>query len=108
MSSDLTVHAAAAMHVGNDTTGEPKVAAPQPPVLQPPAPSPSQHANPNPTLRLDPALGLVVIEFHNSDGTVTTSIPTQRQLEAYQRWETTRFGPAPAGAYRPARRRPTR
>jgi hypothetical protein len=38
---------------------------------------------PNPTLRLDPALGLVVIEFL-SKGAVTTSIPTQRELAAYQ------------------------
>jgi hypothetical protein len=39
---------------------------------------------PNPTLRLDPALGLVVIEFLSKTGTVTTSIPTQRELAAYQ------------------------
>ena len=42
-------------------------------------------------------LGLVVIEFRNDSGTVTTSIPSERQLEAYQRWETTQLGPAPAG-----------
>ncbi len=98
MSNDLTVQAAATVRVGNDIAGGPKVAAPQPPVPQAPAASASQHANPNPTLRLDLALGLVVIEFHNSDGTVTTSIPTQRQLEAYRRWETTPSGQAPAGA----------
>jgi len=40
--------------------------------------------NPNPTLRLDPALGLVVIEFVSKSGAVTTSIPTQRELTAYQ------------------------
>jgi hypothetical protein len=39
---------------------------------------------PNPTLRLDPALGLVVIEFLGKGGAVTTSIPTQRELAAYQ------------------------
>ena len=39
---------------------------------------------PNPTLRLDPALGLVVIEFVNQSGAVTSSIPSQRQLTAYQ------------------------
>ena len=51
----------------------------------------------NPTLRLDAALGLVVIEFRNESGAVTRSIPSQRQLQAYQRWEATRFGPAPNG-----------
>lgn len=39
---------------------------------------------PNPTLRLDPALGLVVIEFVSKSGAVTSSIPSQRQLAAYQ------------------------
>ena len=39
---------------------------------------------PNPTLRLDPALGLVVIEFLSKSGAVTSSIPSQRQLTAYQ------------------------
>jgi len=33
---------------------------------------------PNPTLRLDPALGLVVIEFLSKSGSVTSSIPSQR------------------------------
>jgi hypothetical protein len=39
---------------------------------------------PNPTLRLDPALGLVVIEFVSKSGAITSSIPSQRQLTAYQ------------------------
>jgi hypothetical protein len=46
---------------------------------------------------LDPALGLVVIEFRNDAGAVTDSIPSERQLEAYQRWQTTQFGPVPHG-----------
>lgn len=58
------------------------------------APSPAQ---PNPSLQLDPALGLVVIEFRNDSGAVTESIPSERQLEAYQRWATTHFGPVPNG-----------
>lgn len=37
---------------------------------------------PNPTLRLDPALGLVVMQFHS--GEQTESIPTQQQLDAYR------------------------
>jgi hypothetical protein len=50
---------------------------------------------PNPSLQLDPALGLVVIQFRNDAGDVTASIPSERQLQAYQRWATTQFGPAP-------------
>src|SRR5689334_9538145 len=45
----------------------------------------------NPTLRLDAALGLVVIEFRNETGAITTSIPSQRQLQEYQRWQATRL-----------------
>jgi hypothetical protein len=55
----------------------------------------------NPTLRLDAALGLVVIEFRNDSGAITTSIPSQRQLQEYQRWQATRFGPTPAGVAAP-------
>ena len=38
----------------------------------------------NPALRLEPALGLVVIEFRDSSGELTKSIPSQRQLQAYK------------------------
>src|SRR5450631_3275971 len=38
----------------------------------------------NPSFRFDSAVGLVVIEFHNDAGNVTTSIPSQRQLAAYR------------------------
>ncbi len=50
------------------------------------APQTAMHpdAMPNPTLRLDQTLGMVVIEFHNSAGSVTSSIPGQRQLDAYR------------------------
>ncbi len=44
---------------------------------------------PNPSLRLDSQLGLVVIEFRNDSGMVTESIPTQRQLQAYRDSERT-------------------
>jgi hypothetical protein len=52
---------------------------------------------PNPRLQLDPVLGLVVIEFRNDAGDVTTSIPSEHQIQAYQRWQTTHFGPVPSG-----------
>jgi hypothetical protein len=50
----------------------------------------------NPTLRFDVASGLVVIEFHNDTGAVTTSIPTLRQLEAYRVWGQPTPGYAPS------------
>lgn len=40
--------------------------------------------SPNPTLQLNAALGIVVIEFVNKTGAVTSSIPTQQKLEAYK------------------------
>ena len=52
-----------------------------------PAPAPSQVAAasliPNPSLRIDAALGIVVIEFHGDGGKVLASIPSQQQLDAY-------------------------
>jgi hypothetical protein len=39
---------------------------------------------PNPNLRLDPALGLVVLEFRDAGGAVEATIPTRRELEAYR------------------------
>jgi hypothetical protein len=38
---------------------------------------------PNPSLRLDASLGLVVLEFRNADGTSRT-IPSERELKAYR------------------------
>jgi hypothetical protein len=48
------------------------------------APAGSASALPNPTLRLDASLGIVVIEFRNNAGEVANSIPTQQQLEIYR------------------------
>ena len=49
------------------------------------------------SLRLDPALGLVVIEFRDQTGHVE-SLPTQRELDAYRRGGATPPGPPEAGA----------
>ena len=38
----------------------------------------------NPGLHLDLALNLVVLQFFNAKGDVIQSIPSQKQLEAYQ------------------------
>lgn len=69
------------------------------PRAHPPAPADTP-AHPvqtytNPALRLDPALGLVVIEFRNNAGAVTRSIPSQQQIDAYRLHEQT--PPSPDG-----------
>jgi hypothetical protein len=99
MPNDLAIGPLTSTRSGTDIVGAAKATS------NPPAPAPDAAANPspipNPTLRLDPALGLVVLEFRSASGTVTTSIPSQRQLQAYQRWDATHFGPKPAGATPP-------
>jgi|GEM_PF-5781013 len=52
---------------------------------------------PNPTLRLDPGLALVVIEFRDGAGEVRDTIPTQAQLDAYRSWERNKSGTPPPG-----------
>jgi hypothetical protein len=48
-------------------------------------PSAASAPAPDPTLRIDGALGMVVIEFRGADGRVAASIPTERELAAYRR-----------------------
>lgn len=65
----------------------------------------------NPTLRLDTDVGLVVMEFRDDAGTVTT-IPSERQLAAYRAHQdaesrvkpppTSSDAPAPDGDHAPA------
>jgi hypothetical protein len=49
----------------------------------PPPPSP-ELGPPNPRLRMDHDLGIVVIEFRDAAGQVSVSVPTERELEAYR------------------------
>ena len=49
----------------------------------PPTPSP-ELGPPNPRLRMDQELGMVVIEFRDASGQVAVSLPTPRELEAYR------------------------
>ena len=56
---------------------------------------PDAPANPNPRLRLDPALGLVVMELRDLQGHIET-VPTERELAAY-RAGLQRPGPAAPG-----------
>ena len=95
MSNETSLPAIPAVRTGDSTIAEPRISATSEVAYADPSPAKSPITNP--TLRLDARLGLVVIEFRNDSGAITTSIPSQRQLAAYQRWETTRLGPAPAG-----------
>jgi hypothetical protein len=93
MPNDLRIQAAPSVNVGSEWTGSVQTPATESGAVghATPAASPT----PNPTLELDTALGLVVIQFHNDSGTVTNSIPTQQQLDAYRLWQETHVGPPP-------------
>lgn len=93
MSNDLTVPSITTAAAAAEPAGQAKAVVSVSAVdIKPVTP-----VEPNPSLELDPALGLVVIQFRNDSGAVTDSIPSERQLAAYQRWATTQFGPAPTG-----------
>ena len=94
MSNDITVQPVATVRPTGDSLDEMKIS---PTARAPPQPVSTPLPTPNPTLRLDPALGMVVIEFHNTSGALTTSIPSQHQLAAYQKWSVTHVGPTPSG-----------
>jgi len=78
MPPDLTVPAVAGQQAAQITPTPPARA------LTEAAPTASAPQFPNPSLRLDHGLGLVVIEFHDHGGEVTRSIPSQRQIDAYR------------------------
>jgi hypothetical protein len=93
MPNDLSIQAVPLVNIGNGGVASVKPTATAASVEQTaPVPSPS----PNPTLELNAALGLVVIEFRNDAGAITSSIPTQQQLEAYRLWQESGIGPAPS------------
>jgi hypothetical protein len=84
MPSDLSVKAVGPAIGASENPAEPKPEKFTPPAQAPPAAPAVLVANPS--FRFDPVSGLVVIEFHDAAGDVTTSIPTLRQLEAYRIW----------------------
>jgi hypothetical protein len=54
------------------------------PATPPPAVSAPEAVTPlNPNMRIDPALGIVVIEFRDNSGDLSNSFPTPRELKAY-------------------------
>jgi hypothetical protein len=77
MAQDLTVRASAPL----STSSTPERARPAEP---PPAPPPQAMVAPNPRLRIDGELGMLVIEFRDSAGEVAQSYPNPKEIEAYR------------------------
>ncbi|GAN76725.1 hypothetical protein Asru_0155_02 [Acidisphaera rubrifaciens HS-AP3] len=50
---------------------------------------------PDPCIRHDAALGLVVIELRDRAGAVIRTLPSAAQIAAYRRWVDTGDGPDP-------------
>src|SRR5277367_5146733 len=92
MPNDLTIQAAVQANTGTGSTAPVKPAATTAPVEQN---SQAATTSPNPTLALNAALGLVVIEFRNAAGSVVSSIPTTQQIQAYQAWQESGIGQQP-------------
>jgi hypothetical protein len=88
---------------GARPSAAPRVAVPA--AAPPPAANAAAPTAPivNPALRFDLRLGLVVIEFFDDRGEVSTSIPTPRQLKAYESGLNVRSGPMPLPSDLPAR-----
>jgi hypothetical protein len=66
-------------------------------------------ALPNPALRLDPGLGIVVLEFRSAHGPRAETIPTRRELDAYRSAARAAAPPGPAAhqaCFLPAGSRP--
>ncbi|MBN8903481.1 MAG: hypothetical protein BGO51_01415 [Rhodospirillales bacterium 69-11] len=82
MPNELSIQGVKPIGAAGDTTtdskSDPRTFSPEPPPAMAPQPIV------NPSLRLDAALGLVVIEFRDDGGAITSSIPSQRQLDAYR------------------------
>jgi hypothetical protein len=85
MPNEISIQGLTPISSSGDTTTEPKGDTPVSHSVSAPVAAPQPYVNPS--LRLDAALGLVVIEFRDDSGTITSSIPSQRQLEAYRQHE---------------------
>jgi hypothetical protein len=54
------------------------------PAAGPPTQIPAEPPPPNPSLRLEPILGVVVMEFRNGSDRVQRSVPSEPELQAYR------------------------
>lgn len=77
MPNDLVLRAVSTAEPARTALRAPATARPAPPDLATPA-------VPNPKLRLDGSLGMVVLEFRGPDGEVANSVPSSRAIEAYR------------------------
>jgi len=77
--ADLTIEPAQAAIPAVPVKPAVSQAAPSPPVAGSASP-----LLPNPRLTVDPGLNRVVLEFFDSAGTLTNTIPSQKQLDAYR------------------------
>ncbi len=64
-------------------------------------PGPAPTARPNPSMRIDPSLGIVVMEFRDRSGAVAATLPTQRELDAYRSAQRDGSADHPDAASRP-------
>ena len=92
MPNDLSIPAVAQPNPGSSAAAPSKPAVAAAPVEQT---TPTATDAPNPTMALNAALGLVVIEFRNNAGAITNSIPTVQQMQAYQLWQVSGIGRPP-------------
>ena len=76
-----------------DTAAAPPPIAPN--AVGPTGTTPTGPTSGNPSERLDPGLGLIVLSLHDAAGQVTDSIPTARQLQAYRIWQAAQLGATP-------------
>ncbi len=84
MSSPLSIQADPSLHGAAGDTAAPRSATP--------AQAPAAKRVPlfvNPSYHFDPTVGIEVIEFHSNAGTVTNTIPSQKQLAAYRSHQAT-------------------
>lgn len=81
MSLDLAIRQAPPQEAPRQpvrAAGPDRVAGAAPPTISP------EVGPPNPRLRMDRDLGMVVIEFRDASGKVSTSLPSERELKAYR------------------------
>jgi len=125
MTNQLSIHSALSVRGSGASTGPPQTVTPQTGTPQIGTPQiGTSHTGPpqavthahspaappvkpvalfvNPSFRFDPTVGLVVIQFHDDNGVVTNSIPSQRQLQAYRTHQETPPGEQSPKASQPA------
>lgn len=90
MSNELTIPP---VRIKATTTDAPKATPPRPAPVEPQPAAVGTYVNP--ALRLDAELGLVVIEFRDDSGTLTSTIPSERQIQAYRSHQETPPGREP-------------